>query len=112
MDFFISKFKQLWKSGVGAHLDVDTHAGQAWIGLRVRRGHPTGPQIHYHREKPRDGPPSRQRRRARRAAARQKVLEESEAGKQAEDLTHLEEPIIDGEVVENDDQNDQNELKG
>ena len=56
--------------------------------------------------KPRDGP-SRQRRRAKRAAARQKVLEESEAGKEAEDLTHLKDPIIDSEVVENDDQNDE-----
>ena len=43
LDFFIPKFKQLWKLGLGAHLDVDSHAGQAWVGLRVRLGHPPGP---------------------------------------------------------------------
>ena len=35
LDSFVWKFKQLWHSGIDAHLDVDTRAGQAWIGLRV-----------------------------------------------------------------------------
>ena len=35
---FISKFHQLWKAGVTAHLNLDTHAGQAWVGLRVQLG--------------------------------------------------------------------------
>ena len=43
MDFtelnsFIFKFNQLWHSGMSAHLDLDTHAGEAWVGLRVRLG--------------------------------------------------------------------------
>ena len=32
-------FHQLWKAGDTAHLDLDTHAGQAWIGLRTPLGH-------------------------------------------------------------------------
>ena len=32
------KFKTLWKSGYDAHLDIDSHAGQAWVGLRLRLG--------------------------------------------------------------------------
>ena len=32
---FIKKFKQLRGAGLTAHLDLDTHAGQAWVGLRV-----------------------------------------------------------------------------
>ena len=41
VDNFVQKFKNLWKSGYDAHLDVDTCDGQAWVGLRVRLGeHP------------------------------------------------------------------------
>ena len=32
-------FHQLWKAGDTAHLDLDTHAGQAWIGLRTPLGY-------------------------------------------------------------------------
>ena len=32
-------FHQLWKAGDTAHLNLDTHAGQAWIGLRTPLGH-------------------------------------------------------------------------
>ena len=38
LDFFIEKFKQLWKRRAGAHQDIDTHAGQALVGLHVRLG--------------------------------------------------------------------------
>ena len=38
IDYFILKFRNLWKNGLDAHLDFDTHAGQAWVGLRVRLG--------------------------------------------------------------------------
>ena len=77
IDFFVKKFKQLWRAGYGAHLDIDAHAGQAWVGLRVRL-EPPGPQVERQnvRQKARDGP-SRQRRRARRAAVREKASEES-----------------------------------
>ena len=35
IDSFVKKFKNLWKAGYSAHLDLDTHSGQAWVGLRV-----------------------------------------------------------------------------
>jgi hypothetical protein len=81
LDTFIKKFKDLWKSGIGAHLDIDTHAGEAWVGLRVRLGHAPGPP-HYQvqvQERARNGP-SRQRRRERRAQERKQV-EAEEASK-------------------------------
>ena len=76
LDSFIHKFHQLWKDGFKAHLDLDTHAGIAWIGLRVQLGHQvpgTTPHhpVHIHK---RDS--SRQRRRARRLAAREQVNNE------------------------------------
>ena len=39
LHYFINMFHQLWKAGDTAHLDLDTHAGQAWIGLRTPLGH-------------------------------------------------------------------------
>ena len=39
VDSFVRKFHQLWKAGLTAHLDLDTHAGNAWVGLRVQLGH-------------------------------------------------------------------------
>ena len=32
-------FHQLWQAGDTAYLNLDTHAGQAWIGLRTPLGH-------------------------------------------------------------------------
>ena len=44
VDTFIKKFKHLWQSGLHAHLDLETHGGQAWVGLCVHLGHaPPGP---------------------------------------------------------------------
>ena len=43
LDTFVRKFHQLWNDGVTAHLDLDTHAGNAWVGLRVQLGQVTGP---------------------------------------------------------------------
>ena len=40
---FISKFHHLWEAGYTAHLNLDTHAGQAWVGLRVQLGQVPGP---------------------------------------------------------------------
>ena len=76
LDTFIVKFKQLWYSGHSAHLDIDTHAGHAWVGLRVRLGQAPGPLHHQPPKKTRDGP-SRQRRRTRRAEERKKKAEEA-----------------------------------
>ena len=47
LDSFVQKFKQLWHSGVDAHLDLHTHAGQAWVHLHVRLGQAPGP-LHLH----------------------------------------------------------------
>ena len=71
LDNFIHKFKQLWKAGLTAHLDIDTHAGNAWVGLRLQLGpihqppqHVPHPPSRYHRG------PSYQRRLAKRREAR------------------------------------------
>ena len=122
LDTFVKKFNQLWKDGVTAHLDLDTHAGDAWVGLRVRLGHVPGPlhrPVHpVHQEVPRKESPSRQRRRARRAAARQTsgnatereavkaneiVQEPTEAQKVVEDAAvdhEGEEPVVEVNVKE------------
>ena len=74
VDTFVRKFHQLWKAGLTAHLDLDTHAGNAWVGLRVQLGHVPGPlhqQVHPHQV--RKVSPSRLRRRERRLAARENV---------------------------------------
>ena len=80
LDTFVFKFKQLWKSGLEVHLDLECHGGQAWVGIRVQLGCVPGPKNHPHiqpqQRRTRDGP-SRQRRRARRAAARQEIAEEA-----------------------------------
>ena len=57
LDTFVKKFPQLWNDGVTAHLDLDTHAGDAWVGFRVRLGPvpvPLHHEVHpYHQEVPR-----------------------------------------------------------
>ena len=82
LDSFMNKFKQIWKSGRTAHLDVDTCAGQAWVGLRVRLGQVHGPhsqdQEGQHQPTNRNSP-SRQRRRDRRAAERKAAAERQNA---------------------------------
>jgi hypothetical protein len=74
----------LWSNGHAGHLDVDTCAGKAWVGLHVNLGHPLG---HLHRCQPHPAyqnhkkvdSPSRQRRRASRAAARAQQVHAEEA---------------------------------
>ena len=76
LDTFIHKFKTLWNSGLDANLNVETHAGQAWVSLRVQLGKAPGPlHPHFPHHKPRHSP-SRERRRVRRADARRKTAEE------------------------------------
>ena len=71
---FVFKFNQLWKAGVSAHLDLDTHAGQAWVGLRMQLGHHPDPVHHHqpHHFKPQRSHrgPAYIRRQNRRKAAR------------------------------------------
>ena len=105
-DAFVRKFHQLWNDGVTAHLDLDTHAGDAWVGLRVRLGQVPGPVYHhvhpFTQEVPRRESPSRQRRRARRAAARQasgvRATEAEEANEV--ELDPLNKQVVTDEVVE------------
>ena len=84
LDSFVQKFHQLWKAGLNAHLDLDTHAGIAWVGLRVQLGHVPGPLHHQAPQKNQDSP-SRQRRRDRRAAARNSKAEEAEQTETVDD---------------------------
>ena len=79
LDTFVEKFKSLWRKGLEAHLDVDTQAGHAWVGLRVQLGHEPGPPLHDYppcQERKQKQSPSRQRRRERRAVER-KTAEEA-----------------------------------
>ena len=69
LDNFVSQFKNLWRIGLDSHLDLECHAGQAWVGIRVRLG-PEEP-LHIPPQRKYRNNPSRQHRRARRAAARQ-----------------------------------------
>ena len=69
VDSLILKFKQLWKTGFDAHLDLHTHAGQAWVSLHVRLGHSQEHRHQRYDNRSRNGP-SRQRRREKRANAR------------------------------------------
>ena len=68
---FVSKFHQLRRAGLTAHLDVDTCAGKAWVGLRVMLD-----PVHHPHLYPQNVPnvrrrsPSYYRRQERRKAAK------------------------------------------
>ena len=40
LDSFVTKFKRLWVTGQEAHLNFNSHGGQAWITLSVGLGSP------------------------------------------------------------------------
>ena len=46
LNTFMAKFKQLWRSGLDAQLDIDSSNGKAWVGLRLRLGDAPGPVRH------------------------------------------------------------------
>ena len=73
LESFFLKFNQLWRAGESAKLDLETHAGQAWVGVRVHLGpaHPYQVHVPSHQEKRTRNSPARERRRAKRLAARQ-----------------------------------------
>ena len=80
LDTFVRKFYQLWNDGLTAHLDLDTHAGNAWVGLLVQLGQVPGPphqQVHPFPQQVnrKVESPARQQRRARRAAAKAEKTE-------------------------------------
>ena len=106
---FLRKFYQLWNSGFSAHLGIHCHAGEAWVDLHAKLGRPhqhdQGPGHHYPSKRV---SPSRHRRRARRAAARderaqestiieentaEKVVEESDAVENTTDETVTEQAV-------------------
>ena len=79
VDSFVKKFHQLRCAGLSAHLDLEAHAGRAWVGLRVELGHVPGYQ-HQHIYPAFERPNMKQdspSRRARRAAAQQEQAEEA-----------------------------------
>ena len=84
IDSFVQKFRQLWKAGVTAHLDIDTHAGKAWVGLRVQLGDPPGP-VHHEVPRQQRGP-AYQRRQERRQAARAAAESSSTADQSNSDV--------------------------
>jgi hypothetical protein len=93
IDTFLKKFYHLWSAGHTAHLDVNTHAGKAWVGLRVELGHAPGPLHHPRHPQKKTVSPSQQRRRARRAAARLTNAEEAIDMKTSKDTT-IEEIVV------------------
>ena len=96
LDTFINKFHQLWKAGLTAHLDLDTHAGNAWVGLRVQLGHQVPGPSHHPVHPPHQVSSSRERRRARRLAAREhadKLAAEEAVSTSEEEATKILEPV-------------------
>ena len=75
LDSFVQKFHQLWNAGLNAHLNLDAHAGNAWVSLHLQLGHAPGP-LHHHQPVPTFVPGgARIRRREKRAAARKNAEE-------------------------------------
>ena len=99
LDSFIQKFHQLWRAGQTAHLDVDTHAGQAWVGLRVQLGPVPGP-AHQHVSPPqRRRSPAYQRRQERR---RRSACDRSEAMAPTTAIVVVDQPSSDESVAKPD----------
>ena len=74
LDTFVHKFHQLWRAGHTAHLDLDTHAGEAWVGLRVQLGQAPGPAHEQFPSPSRHrGPAYRRRQERRRQSACDRV---------------------------------------
>ena len=69
LDSFVLKFKQLWKSGHDAHLDVESKAGKAWVSIRLCLADEPGP-LHQPFNLAKTISSSRERRRIRRQVAR------------------------------------------
>ena len=81
LDSFITKFKDLWRTGSHAKLTVTTHAGKAWVNLNVGLGRfPTRPHGDPEQGVPQQVGNAKQRRRERRA---QKKVSEAEQVEEA-----------------------------
>ena len=78
LEFFLGKFREIWRDGKDARITVECHAGQAWVSLHHRL--PCPPPLSPQQPRSRSQPstprqpwkpgPSRLRRRARREEAR------------------------------------------
>ena len=97
LDNFVKKFYQLWNAGQTAHLDVDTHAGKAWVGLRVQLSGPVHHQ--HHPSHPKQRSPAYRRRQERRQAARNAAEKHSEVVNGAEEATNIPTDIIPEEAT-------------
>ena len=106
---FVSKFSSLWKTGKDACLQIETHAGQACVTLRLGLGEYPGNQrqeingqndVYCEGSTPRRKiSPSKMRCRARRAAARASTAE-SVVEKKTENIdSEVEEAALNQEIV-------------
>ena len=85
---FVQNFKNLWKAGFTAHLDLDTQDGKAWVGLRLHLGAAQVP-VHQHDRKYQQkskNSPAKERRRNRREALRKSTSQVNQ-----DDVTEAEE---------------------
>ena len=70
LDSFVTKFKDLWRSGHHAKLTVTTHAGKAWVNLNAGLGRLPMPDNGNPGQGDQQKGNTRQRRHERRAAER------------------------------------------
>ena len=87
------KFQKIWQAGKDARFNLECHAGQAWVHLYVYlpQPHPQ-PSGEEHGKQHRRPGPSRLRRRARRAAARENTAVEAGATSEATDAALVKAP--------------------
>ena len=93
---FVGKFVNLWKAGRDASLQLETHAGQACVVLRVGLGE------HPHQQPHKKVSPARERRRKRRAAAQNASAENAGENGSIQDAEEAskEEIVTEKEAVE------------
>ena len=98
IDSFILKFRQLWGAGLDAHLDLETHAGNAWVNLKLNlgqnRSNPVGSEFQKRCS------PSRARRRERRSASFKCNEDKIIAQKEDEVIEVVERKIADSVVTD------------
>ena len=96
---FLTKFHQLRRAGLTAHLDVDTCADKSWVGLRVM----LGPDKHSHQPNVpnvKRRSPSYFRRQERRIAARateKSILEDDVTAEEASNNIDTHKEVTNGE---------------
>ena len=84
LNSFLTKFSQLRRAGFTAHLDLDTCAGKAWVGLRVMLGQEEHQNVSsFKRRSPSYFRRQERRKAARAAAAEQPILVGGESAEEA-----------------------------